>query len=272
MNGVPVQTGAQAGLWAGLLPDVSRGVWRVWQRNLDSFRGYYLAALVANVGEHLIYLLGMGLGVGAYVRLGGDVSYLQFIAPGLVVSASMWSSSLECTYGSFSRMQVQKTYDAVLATPCSVADVVLGDILWGATRAVMSAFTMVLVMALFGLIGSPLILLVFAVAFLEGLVFATLGMIATSLSPSFFFFNYHYTVIITPMIFLSGIFFPLEGLGEGFRWFTWFLPLTHAVTGARALNLGQLGWTVPVAMAWLLAAAALLLPVAVLMIRRRIVK
>ena len=88
---------------ASLLPDLSMGVFRVWRRNLDSFRGYYLAAMVANVGEHLIYLLGMGIGVGAYVRLGGDASYLQFIAPGLVASSAMWSSSMECTYGAFTR-------------------------------------------------------------------------------------------------------------------------------------------------------------------------
>lgn len=259
-------------LLAGVLPDVSRGVLRVWQRNLDSFRGYYMAALVGNLGEHLIYLLGMGLGVGAYVRLGGDVSYLQFIAPGLVASSAMWSSSMECTYGSFSRMHQQKTYDAVLATPCSVADVVLGDILWGGFRAVMSAFTMLVLMAVFGLAGSPLVLVIFPLAFLEGLVFASLGMIATSLSPSYFFFNYHFTIVVTPMIFLSGIFFPLEGFGEGFRWFAWFLPLTHAVEGARALNQGRFLWTVPGAMAWLAAAAALLIPVAVWRIRRRLIK
>ena len=166
---------------ASLLPDVSMGVFRVWRRNLDSFRGYYLAAMVANVGEHLIYLLGMGIGVGAYVRLGGDASYLQFIAPGLVASSAMWSSSMECTYGAFTRMNEQKTYDAVLATPCSVADVVLGDILWGGCRAVMSAFTMLIVMAVFGLIGSPLFLWILPLMFLTGLVFSALGMMATSL-------------------------------------------------------------------------------------------
>lgn len=259
-------------LLAGVFPDVSRGVWRVWQRNLGSFRGYYMAAMVGNLGEHLIYLLGMGLGVGAYVRLGGDVSYLQFIAPGLVASSAMWSSSMECTYGAFTRMKEQKTYDAILATPCSVADVVLGDILWGGFRAIMSAFTMLLVMAVFGLVGSPWTLLFFPLMFLEGLVFASLGMIATSLSPSYFFFNYHFTIVVTPMIFLSGIFFPLEGLGDSFRWLTWFLPLTHAVEGARALNLGRVGWSVLGNAAWLAAAAALLIPVAIWGIRRRLVK
>ena len=80
-------------------------------------------------------------------------------------------------------------------------------------------------------------------------------MIATSLSPSYFFFNYHFTIVVTPMIFLSGIFFPLEGLGDSFRWLTWFLPLTHAVEGARALNLGRVGWSVLGNAAWLAAAA-----------------
>jgi lipooligosaccharide transport system permease protein len=255
-----------------VFPDVSRGLWRVWQRNLDSFRGYYVAALVGNLGEHLIYLFGMGIGVGAYIRLGGEVSYLQFIAPGLVASSAMWSSSMESTYGAYSRMAVQKTYDAVLATPCSVADVVLGDILWAATRAVMSAFTMLIVMAIFGLIGSPWILLIFVLVFLQGLVFGSLGMIATSISPSYFFFNYHFTIVVTPMMFLSGIFFPLERFGEGFGWFTWLLPLTHVVKGARALNEGNLFWAFPSAVVWLAVVAALLIPVAVLAIQRRLVK
>ncbi len=257
---------------ASLIPDLSMGVFRVWRRNLDSFRGYYLAAMVANVGEHLIYLLGMGIGVGAYVRLGGDTSYLQFIAPGLVASSAMWSSSMECTYGAFTRMQEQKTYDAVLATPCSVADVVLGDILWGGCRAVMSAFTMLIVMAVFGLVGSPLFLWILPLMFLTGLVFSALGMMATSLSPSYFFFNYHFTIVVTPMIFLSGIFFPREGVGAAFGAFTWFLPLTHAVEGARALNEGRFFWAAPGAMAWLAVAAVILIPAAIRMIRRRIVK
>jgi lipooligosaccharide transport system permease protein len=95
---------------------------------------------------------------------------------------------------------------------------------------------------------------------------------ATSLSPSYFFFNYHFTIVVTPMLFLSGIFFPLEAHGSAFRWFTWFLPLTHAVDGARALNRGALLPTVPGAMAWLAVASALLIPVAVRMIRRRLIK
>ncbi len=255
-----------------IIPDVSAGFLRVWRRNLDSFRGYYLAAMVANVGEHLIYLLGMGLGVGAYVTLGGSVSYLQYIAPGLVASSAMWSSSMECTYGAFTRMHEQKTYDAVLATPCSVADVVLGDILWGGCRAVMSAFTMLLVMAVFGVIGSPWASGVLVLMFLTGLVFSSLGMMATSLSPSYFFFNYHFTIVVTPMIFLSGIFFPREGAGAAFEWITWFLPLSHSVAGARALNEGRVLWEAPAAVLWLAVAAAILIPIAVLMIRRRIVK
>jgi len=136
----------------------------------------------------------------------------------------------------------------------------------------MSAFTMLIVMAIFGLIGSPLILLTFALVFLQGLVFGSLGMIATSMSPSFFFFNYHFTIIISPMIFLSGIFFPLERFGEGFRWFTWCLPLTHVVRGARALNEGNLLWAFPGAIVWLAVVAALLIPIAVFAIRRRLVK
>ena len=231
-----------------------------------------MAAMVANVGEHLIYLLGMGVGVGAYVTLGGNVSYLQYIAPGLVASSAMWSSSMECTYGAFTRMHEQKTYDAVLATPCSVADVVLGDILWGGCRAVMSAVTMLIVMALFGLIGSPWAILILIPMFLTGLIFSSLGMMATALSPSYFFFNYHFTIVVTPMIFLSGIFFPREGGGEAFEWITWFLSLSHSVTGARALNEGQVLWAFPAALLWLTIAAVILIPIAVLMIRRRIIK
>jgi lipooligosaccharide transport system permease protein len=257
---------------AALLPDVSRGALRVWQRNRDSFRGYYLATLVGNLGEHLIYLLGMGLGVGAYVRLGGDIPYLQFIAPGLVVSSSMWSSSLECTYGAFTRMTHQKTYDGILATPCSVADIVTGDILWGSTRAVLSAFTMMVVMAAFGLVRSPLALLVFPVVFLQGFVFASIGMIVTALSPSYFFFNYHYTVLITPMFFLSGIFFPISDFGPAVQWAAWSLPLTHAVDAVRALTLGEGLRAVPPALLWMAVASALLYPVAVHMIRRRLIK
>ena len=255
-----------------ILPDVSRGALRVWQRNRDSFRGYYLAAIVGNLGEHLVYLLGMGLGVGAYIRLGGDVPYLQFIAPGLVVSSSMWSSSLESTYGAFTRMTHQRTYDSILATPCSVGDIVTGDILWATTRAVLSAFTMIVVMAIFGLVRSPFVLLVFPVVFIQGFLFASIGMIVTALSPSYFFFNYHYTILITPMFFLSGIFFPVSDFGPVVQWAAWSLPLTHAVNAVRALTLGEgLGVVLP-ALLWLTVASVFLYLLAVRMIQRRLIK
>jgi lipooligosaccharide transport system permease protein len=221
--------------------------------------------------EPVIILLAMGIGLGAFVRPIGGQSYMQFIAPGLVASSAMFSACFECTYGSFVRMNFQKTYEAILATPLLVEDVVTGEVLWGATRALLSGAVVLVVIAAFGLVQSALAPVVLLVLVLEGLLFGTISMFFTGLVPSIYTFNYFFTLFITPMFFFSGIFFPLEQLPPIFQALSWFAPLTHVVNLNRALVLGNLHPGLLIDLAWLIGATGLFFLLAQWAMRRRLV-
>jgi len=199
------------------------------------YRSFFLAEWAGSLAEHFLYLLAFGYGLGRLVPAIAGMPYAQFIAPGLVVSIAMWSSSYEATYGTFSRMRIQHIYEAMLSAPLTVGDVVLGDLLWCATRALIGAILMLIVLTAFGLVGSVWALAVIPVVFLEALMFAALGLIATSVAPSHTFFNFHFSLVVMPMFFFAGTFFPISGLPEWMQTLSMALPLTHAVELARGL-------------------------------------
>lgn len=215
----------------------SRRAVRVWLRHLIQYRSFYVAEWAGNFGEHTLYLLAFGYGLGRLVPSIDGVSYAQFIGPGLVVSIAMWTSTFESTYGAYNRMRIQKTYEAMMSTPLSLGDIVLGDLLWCGTRAIIGATLMMIVLGLFGLIGSPWALAVLPIIFIEGLMFGSLGLITAGLAPSFSFFSFHFSLIVMPMFFFAETFFPLKGLPVWMRAFSQMLPLTHAVKIVRGLIL-----------------------------------
>ena len=218
-----------------ILPDISWRAYRVWQRNSYSYLRFYKANLLGNLGEPLMYLFGMGIGIGGYLQAIEGVSYIEFIAPGIIMVPAMYSASFECTFGSFTRMTEQKTYDGILATPLSVGDLVMGEILWGATKSLISGSIMLFIIYLAGLMKSSILMVIplLILVFLIGFLFASLAMIATALSPSYDFFNYFFTLILTPMFFFSGIFFPLSNFPAWVKIVSNLMPLTHAVNISR---------------------------------------
>lgn len=213
----------------------SRRAGRVWLRHLIQYRSFYVAEWAGNFGEHALYLLAFGYGLGRLVPSLNGLSYAQFIGPGLVVSIAMWTSTFESTYGAYNRMRIQKTYEAMLSAPLSLGDIVLGDLLWCGTRAVIGATLMMIVLGLFGLIGSPWALAVLPIIFIEGLMFGSLGLISAGIAPSFSFFSFHFSLIVMPMFFFAETFFPLRGLPVWLRAFSQMLPLTHAVKIVRGM-------------------------------------
>ncbi len=162
--------------------------------------------------------LAFGFGLGGFIPNIEGQPYINFIAPALVAIAIMNGSFFECTFASFVRMYFQKTFDAIVATPVSVEEVVAGELLWGATRATINATLVLIVIAASGfftphpLITSPLFLLVPLIAFFGGLMFSAIAMCFTAAAPNIDFFNYPSFLFITPMLFLCGTFFPLTSL------------------------------------------------------------
>lgn len=212
---------------------------RVWQRNGDVFLRLWRSEAPAIIAEPVFILLAMGLGLGAYVGLVNGQEYIEFVTPGIVASYAMFSASFECTYSTYVRMEFQKTYDAIIATPLSVEDVIAGDIFWGATRSLMTGTVILIIAAAFQLLHSPWALLIPALSFLEGIMFASIAMLFTSIVPSIYSFNYFFSLFITPMFFFSGVFFPLDSFPRIVQTLSWIAPLTPVVHLVRALFNGE---------------------------------
>ncbi len=251
---------------------VSMRSWRLWQRNRDVFFKLWRSEIPGVFAEPLLILLAMGIGLGAYVTLEGSERYIEFIAPGIVAAYAMFSASFECTYGSFIRMEYQKTYDAIITTPLNIEDIVGGEILWGATRSLITASVVLLVISAFGLVSSPWALLALPLAVISGLMFASIALFFTSVAPAVYSFNYFFTLFITPMFFFSGIFFPLDGFPEIVQKLAWIAPLTPVADLTRAVISGQPGdgswWGLAIIMGY----TAVFFPLALSRMKRRLLK
>lgn len=265
-----------------LLPRLTYRVWRVWRRNLDVFLKTWHVNFLPALFEPILYLTAFGFGLGALITGGVEGgSYLQFIGPGLICISVMYGSFFECTYASFVRMYFQKTFDAIIATPVSVEEVIAGELLWGATRSTINATIVLTVVAAFGLISSPLFLLVPVLAFFGGLLFAALAMCFTALAPDIDFFNFPAFLFITPMFLLSGTFFPLSLLPDALQSVAFaVLPLTHVVNLTRVLVLGRvepfLGLSsemiLGLGVVWIAIVTAVFFVLAIKLMKRRLIK
>jgi lipooligosaccharide transport system permease protein len=231
---------------------------------------------VGNIAEPLMWLVAFGYGMGALVGKvtvdGVQVPYILFLASGSICMSAMNAASFEALYSAFSRMHVQKTWDAMLNAPLTLEDVVVAEWVWAASKSFLSGAAILLVVWLMGYVASPLALWVLALIPLVGLTFGALGLIITALAPSYDFFMYYFTLAITPMVLLCGVFFPVSQLPQGFQLFADALPLTHAIALARPLMLGHVPESILLHVAVLAAYALTALFVALALFRRRLLK
>jgi len=255
------------------IPDVRLGsAWHLWQRNASIYRKTYKVNILPNFFEPFFYLLAMGLGLGAYLTQIEGVEYIDFIAPGLAATSAMFGTSFEVTFNCFVKMQFGKVYDAAMATPLTIEDVGLGELLWGTTRALIYGQVFVLIAATFGVVHTPLVILSPVAIMLIGLMFSVIGLAFTSIIPLIDYFTYYWTLFITPMFLFSGIFFPIEGLPRWAEILAWFMPLHHAVNLMRAITLTGDVRAAILAAAWIAILTAALFVLPLNLLRRRLVK
>lgn len=215
------------------------GPWAVWRRNAKVWTKLMRVSMVIQFGEPLIYLLGLGYGLGQFVPAMDGLPYLTFLASGLVMSSVMNTASFEGMYSCYTRMEPQKTHQAMLATPLRVADVVLGEQLWAASKACIPCIALLLVAWGLGAIDSATALLVPFLGLLAGLAFAGFCMPIVPFARSYDYFSYFYTLVVIPMFMFSGVFYPLDSLPAPVAMLAQLLPLVHAVELARPLVVGQ---------------------------------
>ena len=242
----------------------------VWRRNFLVWKKLAIPSLLGNLADPMIYLFGLGYGLGSLLPEVAGVSYIAFLASGTVCASTMNAASFEALYSGFSRMHVQKTWEAIMNAPVALDDVVAGEWLWAASKATLSGAAILLVIAALGFVASPLALWALPVIFLAGLCFAALGLIMTALAPSYDFFMYYFTLFITPMVLLCGVFFPAEQLPAAVQAVSAWLPLTHAVALVRPLLFGELPQQVLLHLAYLAAVSLVAFQVAVRLTRRRL--
>lgn len=254
------------------VPNRLTGTLAVLRRNLRVWRRFMLASAAGDLAEPVLYLIALGYGLGAMITDVQGMSYIRFIAPGLVIVAILYSASFEATYGTFTRMVPQHTFEGVLATPVGVSEVVLAEILYAATKSTVAGCAVVLVVAALGLFESWSLALVPLLCILCGFMFGGLAVLVTCLSPSYDFFNYYFTLAMTPMVLFGGVFFPLEQLPVWAWWICWANPLTHAAQAAHHLFAGNLDMDLVGHLAWLGVAAGLPIWPAIKLMRRRLIR
>ncbi len=243
---------------------------RVWQRHWTVYTKLYKTSFALNFAEPALYLLAMGFGLGAFVQDIHGVPYVKFIAPGIIASSSMFAAVYECTYGTYIRMTFQKTFDAILATPVNLDDLVAGEMVWGSTKSVIFGITIMIVVALFGLVDSPLVILTIPFIFLCGLIFAQLSVMFAAVVPGIDSFSYFYTLFMTPLFLFSGIFFPLDTMPRAVADLAFFTPLYHLVAICRSFSAGTLSGAAG-SMVWIIVVVALLAPFPFRLMKRRII-
>ena len=243
----------------------------VWRRNAAIYKRTWLWNILPNFFEPVFYLVAIGVGLGAYITQMGGTSYISFLAPALVCVAAMHGASFEVTYNVYVRLTFEKAYDAMLTTPIEPDDILAGEVLWAVTRSSIYGGTFFIVVVLAGLAPLPSALLVLPLVPVTGLLFALIGMAFSLRIPTIDLFSYYFTLFLTPLFLLSGVFFPLEErLSEGWLWVAEILPLLHPVRLARAAFRGEASLVVLWDLAYLLGMSLLLVILARRGIQRRL--
>ena len=228
-------------VWAP--PRLSMRWWPVFRRNLLVWRKLALPSLLANIGEPLLWLVAFGYGLGSMIGRvpthGQEVPYILFLASGSICMSAMNVASFEALYSAFSRMHVQKTWDGILNAPVQLDDVVLAEMLWAGFKALFSVVAILGVMLALKISLSPKLILVPPILLFAGVTFASMALVFNAKAKGYDFFTYYFTVVLSPMMFLSGVFFPREQLPAFAQAITGWLPLSAAVDLVRPLFLDQ---------------------------------
>lgn len=221
------------------LPQFSLRFVPIWRRNFLVWKKLAVASVLGNIADPLITLIAFGYGLGSLLKNIDGIPYIHYLASGSICMSIMMAASFEALYSAFSRMHVQKTWDALLNAPLALDDIVLAEMLWAATKSMFSGIAILGVMFILGIGLHWQTLLVLPLLFLVGMSFASLGLVANAVARGYDFFTYYFTLLLTPTIFLSGVYYPVTQLPAWLQSISYFLPLSAAVRLVRPLILGN---------------------------------
>jgi lipooligosaccharide transport system permease protein len=211
----------------------------VWRRHVMVWRKLLWPSLASNIANPILILFAFGFGLGAVIDRLSGVTYLAFVMPGMMAYSAMFSVSFESTVSAYARFQMQRTWDAVLATPVGLRELLMGELLWSVTKGMISATSVLIIGYLWGGVLSPGgAILALIVVLLGCFCFAACGLLATSFARSWELFNYFFTFWVTPMFVFSGVFFEIDRFPEAIQYLVWIFPMTHLIEIVRPLTIG----------------------------------
>jgi len=243
----------------------------VMSRDVAIFGRYWKATTFSSIVQPTIYLLAFGLGFGSLVPHVGHLKYVQYVGTGVVATAVLFSSAFPGMFNTFIRWQFQRTYDAMLAAPVDVEELITAEVLWISLRTGVYGMAPLLVSFAFGLRPEPGMLLVPFVCFVTGFGFAAFGVTVAAIAKTIDNFNYITSAVLTPMFLVAGTFFPVSALPEGVRQVAQVNPLYHCVQLVRDASLGGLGTADLGHAAVLIAFALLMWRLAISQLGRRLI-
>ncbi len=253
-------------------PEMSLRWIAVWRRNFLVWKRLAIPSILGNLADPLIMLFGLGYGLGAMVGKLQGSSYFAFLAAGFVASSTMYAATFESLFSAFSRMHVQRTGEGIVNAPMTLDDVLAGECVWAASKALAAGACMLLIVAAFGYAHPAFALAALPVVLLVGLAFAALGLAVNALAQGYDFFSYYMTLVLTPMMMLSGVFFPIEQMPAAVQDVARALPLHHGVAIVRPLLSGEVPAALWLHLAILAAYAIVGFYVATVLTRRRLLK
>lgn len=255
------------------VPRPSLRLWHVVARNFLVWRKLIWPSLAGLLIDPAVALFGIGLGIGSMV---GDVSenmpYIVFVASGMAAYSVSMTSSFEALYSAFSRMHVQRTWESILCAPMTLDDVFLGEWVWATLKSAISATAMLAVVVAFGYVPVTQLPLLMPFLLLGGLSLSAIALSVNALGHSYDFFSFYFSLFLTPMVMLSGLFFPRDVLpGPLFAISEW-LPMTQLLKLVRPIALGEWPDEFLGPVAYLVVVAAAFIVLAYSLTHRRLVK
>jgi len=250
-------------------PQPSLRFWPVVRRNLLVWKKLAVPSVMGNIAEPLITLIAFGYGLGSLIGAIGGEPYIRYLASGSIAVSCALAATFEALYSAFSRMHVQRTWDGILNAPVALDDIVFAEMLWAALKSLFSVGAILLVIFALDISRAPTMLLAVPLLGVVGVTFASVALVFNALAKGYDFFTYYFTLVLTPMTFLSGVYFPVEQMPAWLQAVAHVLPLTAAVELVRPLVLGQwpAQWLQPLGV--LAAYAAVGYYVALVLTRRR---
>ena len=221
-------------------PHITPRFWPVVMRNLLVWKKLLVPSLLGNIAEPLITLVAFGYGVGSLIGTVGGLPYIEYLASGSIAVSAALAATFEALYSAYSRMAVQKTWDSILNAPIALDDIVFAEMLWAAMKALFSCAAILVVIFVLGISRAPTMLLALPVLALAGITFASIALVFNAVAKGYDFFTYYFTLVVTPMTFLSGVYFPIEQMPAWLQAVAQVLPLKAAVDLVRPLVLGQI--------------------------------